>query len=335
MKLSKEVKTGIIVVIAIAVVIYGFNFLQGTDILRKSNYIYAIYDKTDGLLEASPVQVNGVKVGQVHKTDLIKRNNGYKVLVTFILTEKIKIPVGSKAKLISVDLLGSKAIDIQFSDSKDYIKNNDTILADYEDDLKTAVDKRIAPLQKKAESLISSIDSVMQVVQAVLNANVRQNLVASFESIKTTLLSLQHAASGIDTMVTTQKSKVSMILTKTESLAANLEKNNDKITNILNNFSNISDSLAKSNIKTTIEHANLAIAQVNNLLEGINNGKGTIGKLVKNDSIYNNLNRASNDLDLLLVDLKEHPKRYVSVSVFGGKDKSSKKKKNNNQPVKP
>ena len=117
-----------------------------------------------------------------------------------------------------------------------------------------------------------------------------------------------------------------MILSKVESLAANLEKNNDKITNILNNFSSISDSLAKSNIKTTIEHANLAVAQVNNLLDGINNGKGTLGKLVKNDSIYNNLNRASNDLDLLLIDLREHPKRYVSVSVFGKKDKSKPKK---------
>src|SRR6201993_4263 len=327
MKLSKEVKTGIVTLVAIAVVIYGFNFLNGTNILKKRNYVYAIYDKTDGLIEASPILISGVKVGQVHETKLIKRDNKYKVLVTFILTEDVKIPKGSKAKLISVDLLGSKAVDLQFSNSTEYISKSDTILADYEDDLKTAVDKRIAPLQKKAESLISSIDSVMQVVQAVLNANVRQNLVASFESIKTTLFSLQHAASGIDTLVTTQKSKVSMILSKVESLAANLEKNNDKITNILNNFSSISDSLAKSNIKTTIEHANLAVAQVNNLLDGINNGKGTLGKLVKNDSIYNNLNRASNDLDLLLVDLREHPKRYVSVSVFGGKDKKSKPKK--------
>jgi phospholipid/cholesterol/gamma-HCH transport system substrate-binding protein len=84
--------------------------------------------------------------------------------------------------------------------------------------------------------------------------------------------------------------------------------------------------LAKSNIKTTIDHANLAITQADVLLEGINNGKGTIGKLVKNDSIYNNLNRASNDLDLLLADLREHPKRYVSISLFGGKDKSKPKK---------
>ena len=326
MKLTKEIKTGIIVVVAVSIVIYGFNFLSGTDILKKHNYLYAIYDKTDGLIEASPELVNGVKVGQVYRTHLIKRNDGYRVLVTFLLTEDVKIPKGSKAKLISSDILGSKAISISFSNELTYVQNNDTLLPDYEDDLKTAVDKRIAPLQKKAENLISSIDSVMQVVQEVLNANVRQNLIISFESIKSTLKSLQHASSGLDTLMTTQRSKVAVILSKVESISSNFEKNNDKITNILNNFSSISDSLAKSNIKSTIEHANLAIAQANALLEGINSGKGTLGKLVKNDSIYNNLNRASNDLDLLLIDLREHPKRYVSVSVFGKKDKSKPKK---------
>src|SRR6201987_1636765 len=208
MKLSKEVKTGLVTLVAIAVVIWGFNFLNGNDIFKKSRYIYAIYDKTDGLIDASPVYVSGVKVGQVNKSTLIKRDNKYKVLVTFILTEDIKIPKDSKAKLVSVDLLGSKAIDLQFSNSTVFINTGDTILADYEDDLKTAVDKRIAPLQKKAESLISSIDSVMQVVQAVLNANVRQNLVASFESIKTTISYLQHTASNLDTMTTTQRSKI-------------------------------------------------------------------------------------------------------------------------------
>lgn len=326
MKISKEVKTGIVAVVTIAIVIYGFNFLSGKDILRKHNYVYAVYEKADGLIDASPVLVSGIKVGLVHKTNLVKYGNGYRVLATLIITEKINIPKNSQAKLVSLDLLGSKAVSIVFSDSKEYIKDNDTLLADYEDDLKTSVDKRIAPLQKKAESLISSIDSVMQVVQEVLNANVRQSLIASFESIKLTLKNLQHASQGVDTLVTTQSSKISVILSKVQSLASNLEKNNEKITNILNNFSNISDSLAKSNIKSTIDHANLAITQADVLLEGINNGKGTIGKLVKNDSVYNNLNRASNDLDLLLVDLREHPKRYVSISLFGGKDKSKPKK---------
>ena len=337
MKLSKEVKTGIVVILSIAIVIYGFNFLSGVDLFRTSNTVYAVYNKADGLIEASPVVIEGVKIGQVKKMDLINYKGEYKVLVTMILTDKkVKIPKGSTAKLISADLLGSKAIDIKFlPTATDFVQDGDTLSGDVEDDLKTAVDKRIAPLQKKAESLISSIDSVMQVVQAVLNENVRQNLIASFESLHNSLTSLQHAASGLDTLVNNEKHTISQILRKAESLVANLEKNNGKITNILNNFSTLSDTLAKSNIKATIEHANLALAQANTMLQDINSGKGTLGKFIKNDSIYNNLNRASADLDALLVDLKEHPKRYVSISVFGGKDKSDKKKKTDAQPIKP
>ncbi|MEO8760550.1 MAG: MlaD family protein [Bacteroidia bacterium] len=327
MKLSKEVKTGIVVVVAIAIAIYGFNFLRGTDILSTSTNLYAVYDKTDGLIEANPVMVNGVKIGQVQRTKLITRNNSYKVLVTMILTEKINIPKGSTAKLVSLDLLGSKGIDIQFATNTEYVKNNDTLLTDYEDDLKASLSKQFGPLQKKTEGLVSSIDSIVQVLHEVLNANVKQNLITSFDNIKKTLTSLEHAASGLDNLMTTEKSKVGVILSKAESLVSNLEKNNGKITNILTNFSTISDSLAKSNIKATIEHANMAIGQVNGLLDGISTGKGTVGKLLKNDSIYNNLNRASDDLDKLLVDLKEHPKRYVSISVFGKKDKTAKKPK--------
>lgn len=325
MKISKEIKTGAVVLVAIALTVYGFNFLQGTDLFKKDFTLYAVYSKAEGVIEANPVMVNGYRVGQVHKIGLIQRKGQYKVLVRFLLSEKVNIPKGSHAKIVSSDLLGSKAIEISFSDSLIMVNDGDTLLPDYEDDLKTAVDKRIAPLQKKAENLISSIDSVMQVVQEVLNANVRQNLVASFESIKTTISYLQHTASTLDTLTSTQRSKISLILDRVQSITANVEKSNDKLTNIINNFSSISDSLAKANIKSTIEHTNQALVQANEILTQINSGKGTVGKLIKNDSLYNNLNNASKDLDQLLKDLNDHPKRYVHFSIFGKKDRKPKK----------
>lgn len=206
MKISKEVKTGILVVVAIALSVYGFNVLRGTDIFKKKFTLYALYNKADGVIEANPVLINGYKVGQVYKLDLVKRGGQYKVLITFLMYEKVSIPKGSLAKITSSDLLGSKAVEINFSDNKEMVVEGDTLLPDVEDDLKTSVDKRIAPLQKKAENLISSIDSVMQVVQQVLNANVRQNLISSFESIKNTIVYLQHTALNLDTLTSTQKS---------------------------------------------------------------------------------------------------------------------------------
>ncbi|MGZ3866498.1 MAG: MlaD family protein [Bacteroidia bacterium] len=320
MKISKEVKTGILVVVAIALFVYGFNILRGTDIFKKRFTLYALYNKADGVIEANPVLINGYKVGQVYKLDLVKRGDQYKVLLTFLMYEKVSIPKGSLAKITSSDLLGSKAVEITFSDNKQFVADGDTLLPDVEDDLKTSVDKRIAPLQKKAENLISSIDSVMQVVQQVLNANVRQNLISSFESIKNTIVYLQHTALNLDTLTSTQKSKIVHILDKVQSITSNVEKSNDKLTNIISNFSNISDSLAKADLKKTIEQTNAAMSQANDVLTQINSGKGTVGKLIKNDSIYNNLNKASEDLDKLLKDLRINPERYMHISVFGRKD---------------
>jgi len=324
-KISKEVKTGIVVVVAIVLGIYGFNYLRGTDLFKKDFTLYAIYPRSEGIIEANPVLVNGYKVGQVQRLKLLPQENGYKVLVTFMMQENVKIPVGSFAKIVSSDILGSKAIEINFNDTTVYVQDGDTLLPDVEDDLKTAVDKRIAPLQKKAESLISSIDSVMQVVQQVMNANVRASLVTSFENIKTTIQSLQHTAFNLDTLTTTQQSKIIHILDKLQSITSNIEKNNDKISNVINNFSNLSDSLAKANIKSTIDNTNLALVQANDILNQVNSGKGTMGKLIKNDSIYNNLNRASEDLDKLLKDLRINPERYVHISVFGRKDRKKPK----------
>jgi len=324
-KISKEVKTGIVVVVAIVLGIYGFNYLRGTDLFKKDFTLYAIYNRSEGIIEANPVLVNGYKVGQVQKLKLLPQESGYKVLVTFMMQENVKIPVGSFAKIVSSDILGSKAIEINFNDTTVYVQDGDTLLPDVEDDLKTAVDKRIAPLQKKAESLISSIDSVMQVVQQVMNANVRASLVTSFENIKTTIQSLQHTAFNLDTLTTTQQSKIIHILDKLQSITSNIEKNNEKISNVINNFSNLSDSLAKANIKSTIDNTNLALVQANDILNQINTGKGTVGKLIKNDSIYNNLNKASEDLDKLLKDLRINPERYVHISVFGRKDRKKPK----------
>lgn len=322
MKISREVKAGMVVIVAIALTIYGINFLKGTDLFKKDFTLYAVYTRAEGVIEANPIMVHGYKVGKVRKLTLIPLSNGdYKILISFNITEKVKIPVGSKARIVSSDLFGAKSIDLIFSDSSKLVHDGDTLLPEVEAALKEVVDQRIAPLQKKAESLLSSVDSVMQVVQEVMNANVRQSLVTSFENIKTTIISLQRTAFNLDTLTSTQRSKIVLILDKMQSITANIEKSNDKLSNILNNFSNISDSIAKSNIRTTIDHTNLAVMQANQILTTVNSGQGSLGKFIKNDSIFNNLNRASADLDNLVKDLRYNPERYVHFSIFGRKER--------------
>ena len=190
MKLTKEVKVGIVTTIAIGCFIYGFNFLKGKDFFSTQRKFYAVYQDIDGLVDANPMLINGFRVGMVGDIELMNDGSG-KVLVTLVLDDEVNVPKNSIARVVSSDLLGSKAIQLVLGTGTDYAESGDTLVASQEDNLKQAVNKTIAPLQKKAEGLISSIDSVMVVVQQVFNESARQNLAKSFENIKDAIASLE------------------------------------------------------------------------------------------------------------------------------------------------
>lgn len=322
MKISREAKVGIIVTVAIACFIYGFNFLKGKNLFSTERKFYAVYYNIDGLVEANPVQINGFRVGQVRKIDFLPDNSGRMVVTVVVDNKDIKIPRGSIARIISSDLLGSKAVQLELGKGNIYAQSGDTLVSDIEEGLKQAVDKRIAPLQKKVEGLISSIDSVVVVVQAILNEDARSNLTQSFEGVKKAILSLEKTSMRLDTLVASEKHKLSAIFTNIQSISSNIASNNDKLTNVINNFSAISDSLAKANFKQTIDNANNAIAQTTSIIEKINKGEGSMGMLINNEELYKKLEKSAGDLDKLLIDLRVNPERYMHFSVFGRKDRN-------------
>lgn len=324
MKISKEVRVGIVTVIAIGFFIYGFNYLKGRDIFSTQRKFYAVYNDIDGLVEANPLMINGYKVGLVGKIKLTQDTTSH-IVITLLLDDEVLIPKNSIAKVISSDILGSKAIQLILGSGNEYAVDGDTLKSAQEDNLKQSVNKTIAPLQKKAEGLIASIDSVMIVVQQVFNESTRQNLAKSFESIKLAISSLETTSYRLDTMVIGEKMKISSILTKVNVLATTLAGNSDKLSNLINNFSNISDSLAKSNLASTINNADKAMSQVSGIMGKINRGEGTMGMLINNDSLYRKLDKSAADLDKLLLDLRINPERYVHISVFGSKDKNKPK----------
>ncbi len=325
MKVSKELKIGIVVICAIAAFIWGLNFLKGSNLFSHKYVLYAVYQKIDNIIPATPLLISGYKIGQVTQISLIDRGNKKGVLLKFLLTEDIQIPKLSIARAISSDLLGSKAIEVIFSDNTEFVKSGDTLIAETEQGLKESFNKQIAPLQAKAEKLIGSIDSVMTVVNSVLNVKTRKNIDESFESVHKAILSLEKTAYKVDDLMGTEKAKISAILTNLNQITANLSKSGQKINNIIGNVSNMTDSLAKAQIKDAINNADKSLKELNILLAGINKGQGTLGKLAKNDSLYVNLNKSSEDLDKLLKDLRINPKRYIHFSVFGKKDKDKPK----------
>ncbi len=321
MKISREVIIGVVVTIALGCFIFGFNFLKGKNYFNNQRKFYAVYSDIDGLVEANPLLINGFKVGIVGDIKL-SLDTTRKVIVTLLLDDAVKVPKNSIAKVVSSDILGSKAVRLILGNGITYANDGDTLQSEQEDNLKQAVNKTIAPLQKKAEGLISSIDSVMTVVQQVFNENARKNLSKSFESITLAITSLQTTSYRIDTMVLYEKAKVSSILNKVNILTTTLANNSDKLANAINNFSAISDSIAKSRLTSVINNADIALTQVSVIMTKVNKGEGTLGMLINSDSLYRKLDKSSEDLDKLLIDLRMNPERYVRVSVFGRKDKN-------------
>ncbi len=325
MKLSKEFKIGIIAVLTIIGFVWGISFLKGTDLFSRKYYLYALYPKIDNLTTANSLLIRGYKVGNINDISLVNIDGEVKVLVKFLLKEDIKIPKNSIARLISSDLLGSKAVEIILSDKTEFVENGDTLISSTEQGLKESFNKQLAPLQAKAENLIGSIDSVMTVAKLMLNADARKNIDQSFLSFKNAILTLEQTAIKLDNLISSEKPKISVILNNLSSISSNLSKSESKINSILSNISNITDSLSKSQLKSAIANAEKSVKELNILLSKINQGQGTLGKLIKNDSLYINLNKSAEDLDKFLKDIKANPKRYVDFSIFGKKDKTQTK----------
>jgi len=321
MKYSKEIKIGVVIVVTIAFSIWGFNFLKGFSIFNSKRYFLAVYPKVEGLTVSSPVLINGYKIGFV-QTMYFHPDNSGKVIVKMQLTNTdFNVPVQSTARIISADLLGSKAIELIMNDTTVFAENGDTLLPDIKSTLTDELNKTVEPLKARAISIFAQLDSVMGDLRGIINKENRENLSKSVASLKNTLDNLESATGGLDTLVSEEKGKLAAIFDNLESISGNIKNNNDKIQNILTNFSSLSDTLAKSQIKTAISSADKALSQASDIFNKINNGEGSLGMLINNDSLYNNLNSASENLDKLFLDIKENPGRYVTISVFGNRER--------------
>lgn len=326
MKLTRETKTGIVVTVAILFLYFGFNFLKGKNIFYRHQTYYAVYDHIDGLEKSNPVQINGLKVGMVADAQL-DPNNPNRIIVTISINNTdLMIPDNSIARIISSDLLGSKAIQIILGDSKNYLNNKDTILSDVQASLTEEVNKQVQPLKIKAEKLISSIDSLIIIVQSILDEKASQNISGSIAKFYQSISNLEKTSFRLDSLMASEKQRLSEIFKNVESITFNLKNNNEKLNSIFSNINNISDSIAKSNLTSAINNASKSLEDLAKILDNINQGKGSLGMLLYNDSLYVNLERSARDLDNLLIDLKENPNRYVHFSVFGKKEKKKKKK---------
>lgn len=315
MNASKITKIGILIVVAIAMMVWGVSYLKGKDIFKHENVFHVIYQDVNGLSVSNAVLINGFKVGQVVDIEYIPDTLD-RFLVSFMVEEKYRLRKGSVAEVFSQDLMGTRAVRIIQSRDTTFHKDGDTLYSAIEETLKEQVNMQIAPLKKKAESLISSLDSAIIVVRSIFNEKTQENLRKTFASIKVTIANLESATFKIDTLLATERYTIARIFSNVDSITGNLKNNNDKISTILTNFSSISDSLAKADIAATLGKADSALFQFNEIITSINNGEGTVGQLINNDTLYQNIENASYHLSRLMRDMHENPKRYLHFSLL-------------------
>jgi phospholipid/cholesterol/gamma-HCH transport system substrate-binding protein len=309
MKFRKEARIGLIVTLALAMTFWGINFLKGRNIFTASQQYYAVYNNIGGLQKSSIVSANGYTVGSV--TDIqFHRGNINSIVVEISIERRFKVPKNTIIEIYSTDFMGSKAVNLILGNSIEFAKQNDTLRSKFDGDLNTLVSKKLMPLKEKTENLIVSTDSVMNIIRNTFTTETQKDIKLSIQALRI--------------LIESQKEKVSIILNNLESISENLEKSNKSYTNIVTNLSDISDSLKAANIKKIIDQSQTTLQQTNEILNKLNSGKGTAGKLVNNDSLYFSLQKTISDLDKLINDLRENPKRYVHLSLFGSKDKKIK-----------
>jgi phospholipid/cholesterol/gamma-HCH transport system substrate-binding protein len=316
LNISNETKIGALTAIAITILILGYSYLRGNDIFSGSNKFYAVYKSVDGLAVSKPVLVNGFQIGRVSNMEL--QQDG-RTIVEFKVLKQYNVPSNTLAKLASTDLLGSKAIVFEYGNSKVYAENKDTLRADIQGSLAES----LQPIQTKAEKLINTMDSSLMAINKILNPELQKNVNRSFLSIANSLQTLEGTTRKIDYLVGSQTGHIDAILGNTAAVSANLKTSTSQLGNISNNLNKFSADLANAKISQTMDEANKAVAGLQDAVNKINNGSGSLGQLLNDKQLYNNLTSASNNLNALFIDIKAHPKDYVSFSVFGGGKKKN------------
>lgn len=306
MKISKEIKAVLIIISGIFLFLLGYNFLNSTSLFKKENNLFALYDNVEGLQVGTKVTVNGLSVGKVSKIDFLP--NTTQILVSFSIRNDVVFSKNSVAELYEAGLIGGKSIAIHpVYDNFKKFKSGDTLKSSIKPGLTDVVNQQIAPLQQKLEKVLTNADSLFSGFNIVLNSEGKNNISKTLEKLSSALKNTDDLVSRFNSITKNQSKNIAKIILN--------------LTTVSENLGQISDSLSKSNLKQTINNFEKLSSNFNQVLTEIKNGKGTISKLIYEDSLYHNLKNSSKAIDILVKDLKSNPKKYVHFSLFGKKEK--------------
>lgn len=306
MKLTREIKTAILVIVSILLFIWGYSFLKGRDLFTNYKTLYVQYDNVEDLSASAPVTLNGLAIGKVSKITIDEVTG--KLLVELQLKTDFPISKTSTASLYSPSLIGGKQIKIvpNMAD-KDLAEDGQTLVSSVELGLTESLGGKIEPIQQKLDKMLLNIDVLVTGLNNTLDKPTQENLKKTIAELSQTMAQFHKASGSLNSILDTNKGQINGVVTNFNKMSSN--------------FNKISDSLNKADLGKTVRNLNQALAKVDGLMANLNSGKGTAGKLLNDDALYNNLAKTSKELELLLQDVRLYPTRYVNVSLFGKKNK--------------
>ena len=320
MKVSNETKVGALTAISITLLILGFNFLKGKTLFKTGHYIYARYGDTKGLMVSNPVYINGFQVGTVMEIDN-EDASLHNLILTLKLKEFYQIPNNSIA-IIKENPLGTPSINIQLGNATTFLNAGDTVHTQNNPGMIAGIMDKLGPVGAQVQQTLTHLDSVLKNINKIFDPTTRNNMQEVIANINKTTASLVISSASIQQMLAAQSGSIAQSMDNINGFTKNLAENNDKVTRVLTNVETTTSQLAKTDFPGTVEQLKTAVNNLNTLITSLNSNKGTLGKLMHDEALYNQLNETLNSANILLDDLRVHPKRYVSLSVFGKKDKT-------------
>ena len=312
MKISNEVKVGAVALVTIVVFIWLFNFLKGKDFFKNTANYYAIYDNVGGLAESSPVEINGYKVGVVQSIDFLDATSG-RLLVVFSVSKDFQLPVNTVAEILPVSLIAGMKAQFIYGDGADFYSDGDTIPGILSESLLTTLDDVIEPIKVKVMAMVTVLDSVINSINDVIDPEFKENLSG-------TMAHLNNTTGSLDRILGSKEAELKKTLDNITRFSDMLSSNTPKLNNTFSNLESITDTLAAADLYNSISNLKASLEKASTLIENLNDGKGSAGQILTNDSLYINLNNSLGSLNLLLEDVKSNPKRYVHFSLFGKKN---------------
>ena len=304
MKLSKEIKAAFFVLTTILLFIFGFNFLKGSSLLDRQKTIYAVYDEVDGLLVGANVMINGLSIGNVTELDFLP--NSTKILVTLKVKDKLNFSSKSTASIYETGVLGGLAISIEpIFERESIVKTGDTLNSSVRPGLTELINRQIEPLSRQLQSTITSVDSIFTGASNVLNRQTQEEIKESINVLTSAIKAINNSSIIIEETLTAKSSQINNTI--------------DNFENISSNLSEVSDELNSFGLSNLLSNLEVSVDGISSIVDKIDSDKSTIGKLINEDEVYNNLNSSIESLNSLISDIKANPKKYVHFSVFGRK----------------